>query len=98
MSIRLTKRSLAVCFLSLLLLLVEAGALADQVGHQLHKPDKPCAQCIFANHVGKTPVSVPVVFSPCAPESYSPPASLPVPRRQEFHAYAVRAPPLDSET
>ena len=91
------KTKFAVCFLSLLLLLVEVGALADQVEHQLHKPDKPCAQCIFANHVGKTPVTALIIFSPCAPETYLPPASLPVPRRQEFHAYAVRAPPLRFE-
>jgi hypothetical protein len=91
------KSKIAACFLSLLLLLVEVGALADQVEHQLHKPDKPCAQCLFANHVGKTPVSALPILSPCAPESYAPPASLPVPRRHEFHAYAVRAPPLDSE-
>lgn len=91
------KTKLAACFLSLLLLLVEAGALADQMEHQLHKPDKPCAQCIFANHVGKTPVAVPLVFSAGSPETYSPPQFIPAPHRQEFRAYAVRAPPLDSE-
>jgi hypothetical protein len=94
---RLTKRSLAAWFLAAALLFVEAGALADQVQHQFHKSAKPCAQCLFANHVGKTPVAALIVFSPCVPETYSPPASFPVPRRQEFHAYTVRAPPLDFE-
>jgi len=87
------KTKFAACLLSLLLLAVEAGALADQVEHQLHKPDKPCAQCIFANHVGKTPVTVHFVFSACAPETYSLTLSIPTLRREEFHAYAVRAPP-----
>ncbi|MHB8535855.1 MAG: hypothetical protein ACYDBW_10470 [Sulfuricaulis sp.] len=91
------KTKFAVGLLSLLLLLVEAGALADQMEHQLHKPDKPCAQCIFANHVGKTAVAAPLVFSAPAPEIYSPPLSLSTPRRQEIRAYTARAPPLDSE-
>ena len=91
------KSKFAACLLSLLLLLVEVGALADQVEHQLHKPDKPCAQCIFANHVGNAPVSAPLILSACTPETHALPVSLPVPRRQEFRAYAIRAPPLRSE-
>ena len=91
------KIKLAAGILSLLLLLVEIGALADQVVHQLHKPDKPCAQCIFANHIGKTPVGALPVFSAGTPETYSPPPFIPAPHRQGFRAYAVRAPPFDSE-
>ena len=91
------KTKFAACFLALLLLLVEAGALAHELDHQLHKPDAPCAQCIFANHLGKAPVAVAFVFSACAPEAHALPVSLPAPRRQAFRAYAVRAPPLHSE-
>ncbi len=91
------KTKFAACLLSLLLLLVEAGALADELNHQIHKPDKPCALCIFANHVGNSPVAAPLVFSTGAPEVRALPVSLPAPRLREFRAYAVRAPPLDSE-
>lgn len=83
--------------LSLLLLVVETGALAHELEHQLQKPDAPCAQCLFANHVGKTPITLPYVFSACPPETYSLPVSIPAPRRHEITAYAVRAPPADSE-
>ena len=83
--------------LALLLIAVEAGALAHELNHQLHKPDAPCAQCVFANHLGKTPVAVSFVFSACTPEAHALPVSLSAPRRQEFRAYAVRAPPLRSE-
>ncbi len=83
--------------LSLLLVVVETGALAHELEHQLQKPDAPCAQCLFANHLGKTPAIVPYVFSGCAPETYSLPVSIPAPRRHEITAYAVRAPPADSE-
>ena len=97
MPIRRTRRSLIAWLLAAVLLLVEAGALAHELNHQLHKPDKPCAQCIFANHAGNSPVAAPLVFDCCAPERYSSPASLPAPRRQAFRAYAVRAPPLHTE-
>ena len=83
--------------LALLLLVVETGALAHELKHQLQKPDVPCAQCLFVNHLGKTPVTVPYVFSACAPETYSLPVSNPAPRRHEITAYAARAPPVDSE-
>jgi len=83
--------------LALLLIAVEAGALAHELNHQLHKPDAPCAQCLFANHLGKSPVGVAFVFSACAPEAHALPVSPSAPRRQAFHAYAVRAPPLHSE-
>ena len=92
-----SRAKLAGYVLSLLLLVVETGALAHELQHQLQKPDAPCAQCLFANHIGKTPVAVPYVFSACAPETYSPPVSLPAPRRHEITAYAVRAPPLRFE-
>lgn len=92
-----SKTKSAAWLLSLLLLLVEAGALADELNHQLHKPDKPCAQCIFASHAGNAPVAVPIFFGACAPESHALPVSLPTPRRQRFHAYSGRAPPLHSE-
>ena len=91
-----SKTKFAAWLLSLLLLLVEAGALADELNHQLHKPDKPCAQCIFANHLGKAPVTAPLVFIACVPETHALPVSLPALRLQEFRAYAVRAPPLHS--
>lgn len=97
MSMRRTRRTFTTWLLAAVLLLVEAGALAHELNHQLHKPDKPCAQCIFANHLGKSPVAAPLAFSTAAPETYSPPISLPAPRRQEFRAYAGRAPPLLSE-
>ena len=83
--------------LAFLLIVVEAGALAHELNHQLHKPDAPCAQCLFANHLGKSPVAAPLVFSACAPEAHPLPVSLPAPRRQAFRAYAVRAPPLHFE-
>jgi len=83
--------------LALLLIAVESGALAHELNHQLHKPDTPCAQCLFANHLGKTPIAVAFVFSACAPQAHALPVSLSAPRRQEFHAYAVRAPPLRSK-
>jgi hypothetical protein len=92
-----SRTKLAGYVLSLLLLVVETGALAHELEHQLQKPDAPCAQCLFANHVGKTPVAVPHVFSICAPETHSLPVSLPALRRHEITAYAVRAPPVDSE-
>jgi len=97
MPIRRTRRSLIAWLLAAVLLLVEAGALAHELNHQLHKPDKPCAQCIFANHAGDSPVAAPLVFSAGAPEAHALPVSLPAPRRQAFRAYAVRAPPLRSE-
>ena len=83
--------------LSLLLLVVETGALAHELEHQLQKPDAPCAHCLFANHMGKTPITVPYVFSACAPETHALPVSIPAPRRHEITAYTVRAPPADSE-
>ncbi len=83
--------------LALLLIFVEAGALAHELNHRLHKPDKPCAQCIFANHAGNSPVAAPLVFSAGTPEAHALPVSFSAPRRQEFRAYAVRAPPLRSE-
>lgn len=92
-----SRSKLAGYLLSLLLLVVEAGALAHELDHQLHKPDAPCAQCIFVNHLGKTPITVPYVLSVCTPETYSLPVSIPAPRRHEITAYAVRAPPVDSE-
>jgi hypothetical protein len=92
-----SRAKLAGYILSLLLLVVETGALAHELQHQLQKPDAPCAQCLFVNHIGKTPVAVPYVFSVCAPETHSLPVSLPAPRRHEITAYAVRAPPVDSE-
>ena len=92
-----SKTKFAAWLLSLLLLLVEAGALADELNHQLHKPDKPCAQCIFASHAGNAPVAVPLVFGVCAPEVHAPPVSLPAPYPQSFHAYSGRAPPLRFE-
>lgn len=92
-----SRAKLAGYILSLLLLVVETGALAHELQHQLQKPDAPCAQCLFVNHIGKTPVAVPYVFSACAPETHSLPVFLPAPRRHEITAYAVRAPPVDSE-
>jgi hypothetical protein len=92
-----SRSKLAGYILSLLLLIVEAGALAHELDHQLHKPDVPCAQCIFVNHLGKTPVTVPTVFIAFTPETYLPLPVVPTLLRHEFTAYAVRAPPVDSE-
>jgi hypothetical protein len=92
-----SRSKLAGYLLSLLLLVVEAGAMAHELEHQLQKPDAPCTQCLFANHLGKSPVTVPYVFSAYAPETYSLPVSLPAPRRHEITSYAVRAPPFHSE-
>lgn len=92
-----SRAKLAGYVLSLLLLVVETSALAHELQHQLQKPDTPCAQCLFANHIGKTPVAIPYVFSACVPESYSLPASLPAPRGHKITAHAVRAPPLRFE-
>jgi len=90
-------RKIAGYLLSLLLLLVEAGALAHELNHQLQKPDVPCAQCIFVNHLGKTPVTIPAVSIAFTPETYLPLPVFPAPRRHEFTAYAVRAPPFHPE-
>jgi len=92
-----SKTIFAAWLLSLLLLLVEVGALADELNHQFHKPDKPCAQCIFASHAGNAIVAVPLVFAAGTPESPALPVSLPAPRPQAFHAYSGRAPPLRFE-
>jgi hypothetical protein len=89
-----SRSKLAGYFLSLLLLLVEAGALAHELDHQLQKPDTPCAQCAFVNHLGKTPVTVPTVFIAFTPETYLALPAFPAPRRHEITAYAVRAPPI----
>lgn len=92
-----SRSKLAGYILSLLLLVVETGALAHELEHQLQKPDAPCAQCLFINHLGKTPITVPYVLSVCAPETYSLPVSIPAPRQHEITAYTVRAPPIHSE-
>jgi hypothetical protein len=83
--------------LSLLLLVVEAGALAHELDHQLQKPDAPCAQCVFVNHLGKTPVIVPNIYIVFTPETYLALPAFPAPHRHEITAYAVRAPPVSSE-
>ena len=92
------RSKLAGYLLSLLLLVVEAGALAHELDHQLQKPDAPCTQCVFVNHLGKTPVSVPVVLISLAPETYLALPAVPAPRQHVITAYAVRAPPVDSKT
>ncbi|WP_372523451.1 hypothetical protein [Sulfuricaulis sp.] len=92
-----SRSKLAGYLLSLLLLVVEAGALAHELDHQLQKPDAPCAQCVFVNHLGKTPVTVPHIFIVFTPETYLSLPAVPAPRRHEITAYAVRAPPVDSE-
>lgn len=97
MPARRTRRTFITWLLAAVLLLVEAGALAHELNHQFHKPDKPCAQCIFANHAGNSPVAAPLVFSAGAPEAHALPVSLSTPRPQAFRAYAVRAPPLHTE-
>jgi len=83
--------------LSLLLLVIETGALAHELEHQLQKPDAPCSQCFFANHLDKTPVVVPLVCSTYTPEALLLSVTVPAPRRHEIAAYAVRAPPFHSE-
>ena len=90
-------RKIAGYLLSLLLLLVEAGALAHELNHQLQKPDVPCAQCIFVNHLGKTPAAITTFFIAFTPETYLPLPVVPASRRHEFTAYAVRAPPFHPE-
>jgi hypothetical protein len=83
--------------LAALLLLAQVGALAHAVKHEADKPDTSCAQCLFANHLSSPPASAPLVVSVGAPEAYALPVSFPAPRKQEFHAYSVRAPPVDFE-
>lgn len=84
-------------FLAFLLITVESGALVHELHHQMQKPDTPCAQCLFAKHLGKMPVTVSCVPVVCAPETHLLPVSLPAPRRQKLRLYAVRAPPLRFE-
>lgn len=81
---------------ALLLVLVGAAALAHELDHQLQKPDAPCAQCLFVNHLDKAPVAVPHVVGAHPPETHAPPGALPAPRRHPIAAYAVRAPPAYS--
>lgn len=93
-------RSLKLFFaagLAALLLLAQLGAVAHAVKHDAHKPDAPCALCVFADHLGNTPVAVPYVFSALTSENHALPLSLAAPYWQTFRAYAVRAPPLRSE-
>lgn len=83
--------------LSLLLIVVEASALAHELGHQLQKPDAPCSQCFFVNHLDKTPAAIPLAFSAYTPETPLLSVAFPSPRQHERPGYAVRAPPLHSE-
>lgn len=92
-----SRTKLAGYIFSLLLLVVEAGALAHELEHQLQKPDAPCSQCFFVNHLDKTPVAIPLVCSTYAPETLLLSVAVPAPRRHEITAYAVRAPPFHSE-
>ena len=91
------RTTLAGIIFSLLLLVVETGALVHYLDHQLQKPDAPCAQCDFVNHLGKTPVAVPYVFISFTLETSHLPIAAPAQRRHEITAYAVRAPPVHSE-
>jgi len=81
----------------LFLLLVEAGALAHELEHQLQNLGSPCALCQFSDHLGKTPVSSPFAF--VVPGSFIVylPVSLPAPRFQPVPVFSARAPPLLSE-
>jgi len=92
-----SRTKIASYFLSLLLLVVEAGALAHELEHQLQKPDAPCSQCFFVNHLDKTPLAIPLVLSTYTPETPLLSVTVPAPRRHEITAYAVRAPPFHSE-
>ena len=92
-----SRSKLAGYLLSLLLLVVEAGALAHEINHQFQKPDVPCAQCIFVNHLDKTPATITAFSIAFTPETYLPLPVVPASRRHAFTAYAVRAPPFHPE-
>lgn len=83
--------------LALFLLIVEAGALAHELEHQLQNLGSPCALCQFSDHLGKSPVAAPFVFfAPDSSIAYLP-VSLPAPRSQPAPVFSARAPPRFSD-
>lgn len=79
--------------LALFLLVVEMGALAHELEHQLHNLGSQCALCQFSDHLGKSPVSTPFVFFASGSSIAYLPVSLPAPRFQPVPVFSARAPP-----
>lgn len=77
-----------------LLLAAQLGALAHAVKHDAHKTDAPCALCVFADHLGKTPVSSALPPIPAAPVTPSPTPPAATAAFSLASGYHSRAPPL----
>ncbi len=79
---------------TVLLLAAQLGAVAHAVKHDAHKTDAACALCVFADHLGKTPVSG--ALAQIAVPSTVPSSSPPTTRAciSLASGYHSRAPPL----
>jgi hypothetical protein len=97
MSIAKIRIRFAGLVLSLLLMAVEAGAIAHELEHQLTNPDQPCAQCLFVGHQGKVPATVATFPVLVTPESFLPTPPTPALAGHRVAVYAARAPPASSE-
>lgn len=84
--------------LALVLLLAELGALAHELDHQIQKPDAPCALCLFADHLDKSPVSSGVAIAVVIPSSLPRAQAVSILRLNPLHRSSIRGPPASSET
>jgi hypothetical protein len=87
-------RSYVAAGFTALLLLAQVGAVAHAVKHDAQRPDAPCALCVFADHLGKAPVSSappPIFVEPNTPPPTPPTTAVSVSFAGSYHS---RAPPL----
>jgi hypothetical protein len=80
------------------LLFAELGALAHELDHQIQKPDAPCALCLFADHLDKSPVSGGVAVAVVIPASCFQAQTVSVPRLNPLRLASIRGPPALPET
>jgi hypothetical protein len=79
--------------LAALLLVAQLGAVAHAVKHEADKAHAPCALCVFADHLGKAPISSappPIIVEPNTPPPTPPTTAVSVSFAGSYHS---RAPP-----